>query len=77
MSIVVVDLSAVVATLFVLGVIILLIGLILATVGIYFVAKWIAPGLGIDPDRAATVALVASIANMILWLVLSVAVTAG
>lgn len=65
------------AVLFALGGITLLIGLILATVGIYFVAKWIAPGLGIDPDRAATVALVASIANMILWLVLSVAVTAG
>ena len=60
-----------------LGGVTLLIGLIFAIVGVYFVAKWIAPGLGIDPDKAAIVALVASIANTILWLVLSAAVTAG
>ena len=65
------------AALFALGGITLLIGLIFATVGIYFVAKWIAPGLGIDPDKAAVVALVASIANTILLFVLSAAVTSG
>ena len=56
-----------------LGGVTLLIGL----VGIYLVAKWIAPGLGIDPGKAAIVALVASIANMILWLVWRAAVTAS
>jgi len=60
--------------LFALGVIMLLIGFIFATVGIYSVAKLIAPDLGIDPDKAARVAFAASIANKILWTMLLIAI---
>ena len=59
--------------LFVLGTV-LLIKLVFATIGIYFIAKWIAPLLGVNSNKAAIVALVASIANIVLWLALSVAI---
>ena len=55
--------------LFAIGGITLVIGLIFAIIGVYFIAKWIAPGLEIDPDKAASVALVSSIINMLLWFI--------
>jgi len=69
--------SGEIAALFAIGGITLIIGLIFAIIGVYFIAKWIAPGLGIDPSKAASVALVSSIANMLLWFILSIAILGG
>ena len=54
---------------YLIGIIILLIGFVFSITGVYFIAKWIAPGLEIDPNKAASVALVSSIVNMLLWFI--------
>jgi len=53
-------------------------GLIFALIGTYFaaVAKGVAPGLGIDQDKATLLAFMTLTINAVLWFVLAMTITA-